>query len=109
MEIELLYFDGCPSWQSALANLKIALVEENTNAKIHLIKIESPEQANMQRFLGSPSIRVGSADLWPEQRDDYFMGCRVYPTPEGLRGYPTIEMIREKLIDYKSRDTEGAK
>ena len=106
MEIELLYFDGCPSWKSALANLKIALVEENPSAQIHLIKIDSPEQANKQRFLGSPSIRIESTDLWPEQREDYFMGCRVYPTPEGLRGFPTIEMIRGKLIVYKSPETE---
>ncbi len=109
MEIELLYFDGCPSWQSALANLKIALVEENMSAQINLIKIGSLEQANKQRFLGSPSIRVGSTDLWPDERNDYFMGCRVYPTPDGLSGYPTIEMIREKLVDYKSRDKEGVR
>jgi hypothetical protein len=74
------------------------------STQIHLIKIGSPEQANEQQFLGSPSIRVGSTDLWPDERKDYFMGCRVYPTPDGLRGYPTIEMIREKLIAYKSPD-----
>jgi hypothetical protein len=105
MDIELLYFDGCPSWQSALANLKIALNEEKMNAKIQMVKIDKPEQAVEQKFLGSPSIRIGNADLWSEEREDYFMGCRVYPTPEGLRGWPTIEMIREKLFNIKSQES----
>ena len=29
MEINLLYFDGCPSWQNALENLQTALKEED--------------------------------------------------------------------------------
>ncbi len=103
MDIELLYFDGCPSWKSALANLQIALAEENLNTHIRLVKIGSAEQAKKQRFLGSPSIRIGSTDLWPEEREDYFLDCRIYPTPDGLRGYPTVKMIREKLASLKSQ------
>src|SRR4030042_2248415 len=105
MDIELLYFDNCPSCETALANLKIAWAEENLNAQVHLVKIDSPEQANQQRFLGSPSIRIGGIDFWPEEREDYFMGCRVYPTPAGLRGWPTVEMIREKLVNIKTQES----
>ena len=97
MNIDLLYFDDCPSWQSALENLKIAIAEGKLNAQIRLVKIDSPEQAVIQRFLGSPSIRFGNTDLWPEEREDYYLGCRVYQTPEGLKGWPTVEMIRQKL------------
>ena len=105
MDIELLYFDGCPSWQLALENLKVAIAEEKLNSKINLLKIDNPEQAVKQRFLGSPSIRIGNTDLWPEEREDYFLGCRVYPTPEGLRGWPTVEMIQQKLSAIKQRGT----
>jgi hypothetical protein len=28
MKIELLYFDGCPSWENGLKNLEAALQEE---------------------------------------------------------------------------------
>jgi len=105
MDIELLYFDGCPSWQSALENLKIAIAEEKLNTHIRLVKIDNPEQAVKQRFLGSPSIRIGKTDLWPEECEDYFLGCRVYPTPEGLRGWPTVEMIQQKLSVIKQRGT----
>ncbi len=97
MNIDLLYFDGCPSWQSALENLKIAIAEEKLNAKIRLVKIDSPEQAVKRRFLGSPSIHIGKTDLWPGEREEFFLGRRVYQTPDGLKGWPTVKMIQQKI------------
>ena len=35
MKIDLLYFDGCPAWQSGLENLKAALAAEGQAASIH--------------------------------------------------------------------------
>jgi hypothetical protein len=36
--------------------------------------------------------------LFPtEEREDWRLGCRVYTTPEGLRGSPTAEMFEEAL------------
>jgi hypothetical protein len=40
---------------------------------------------------------VGGQDLWPEDRTDYALDCRVYATPAGLKGWPTVEMLRECL------------
>jgi hypothetical protein len=34
MQIDLLYFDGCPSWQGGLENLKAALAAEGSKAEI---------------------------------------------------------------------------
>ena len=33
----------------------------------------------------------------PRRGKAYYMSCRMYRTPEGLRGWPTVEMLREKL------------
>ncbi len=96
-EIELLYFDGCPSWQAALTNLKQALEAENVSANVRLIEIKDPEQAQSERFLGSPSFRVDGSDLWPEPRKRYNLSCRVYQTGQGLQGAPTVEMLREQI------------
>ncbi len=30
-------------------------------------------------------------------RAGYALGCRMYATPEGLRGSPTAEMLKEAL------------
>ncbi len=96
-KIELLYFDGCPSWQEALENLRQALATENWPTEIRLIEIADADQAQAERFLGSPSFRIDGIDLWPEARRRYTLNCRVYPTAEGLRGSPTVEMLREQI------------
>jgi len=96
-EISLLYFEGCPSWQVVLENVQIVIEIDKIPAEICLIKIESPEQAQQVRFLGSPSFRVNGIDLWPEEREHYTLSCRVYQTPDGLKGSPSIEMLREQL------------
>ncbi len=101
MQIELLYFDGCPSWKDGLNNLEAALKEEGITSSVERIKVDDDEEANRLRFLGSPSFRVNGQDLWHEERDTYSLSCRVYPTPDGIKGYPTIVMLREKLFFIK--------
>ena len=97
MKIELLYFDGCPSWESGLKNLQTALQEEGLSTAVEMVKVESDEDAARLKFLGSPHFRVDGMDLWHEERDVYSLSCRVYPTPNGIKGYPTVQMLKEKL------------
>ena len=97
MQIDLMYFDGCPSWEMALENLKAALKAERLTADIRLVMVSDDDEAARLKFLGSPSFRVDGVDWWPEERKRYNLSCRVYPTPEGMRGAPNIEMWREKL------------
>jgi hypothetical protein len=97
VNIELLYFDDCPSWQTALEHLQAALDRLGIAASVRLERIGSEGEAVAARFTGSPTIRVDSEDLFPPTHSDYALGCRVYATPEGLRGWPTIEMIQTAL------------
>ena len=97
MKIELLYFDGCPSWQTGLEKLKTALQMEQLDDSVELVKVKDDSEAARQKFLGSPSIRINGQDLWPEERDSYSLSCRVYITPEGMKGWPSVEMLREKI------------
>ena len=47
---------------------------------------------------GSPTIRVDGEDRFPvPEGAGYALGCRMYATPEGLRGSPTEEMVRTSL------------
>lgn len=97
MRIDLLYFDGCPSWQDALKNIQVALSAEGLQAELHLVRVDDDAEAARLKFLGSPSFRVNGNDLWTEQRVRYNLSCRVYNTPQGMRGVPTVEMLRAKL------------
>jgi hypothetical protein len=97
MKIDLLFFEGCPSWQEGLENLKTALVNENIQAEINLVRVDNDTEAARLQFLGSPSFRVNGVELWQEHRSQYNLSCRVYSTPGGMKGAPTVEMFQEKI------------
>jgi len=97
MQIELLYFEGCLSWQTGLKNLKSALQLEGIETEVNLVNVQDEADAIRLEFLGSPSIRVNGVELWTEERDAFALSCRVYPTSEGMKGWPTVGMLREKL------------
>ena len=85
MKVDLLYFNGCPSWEQGLKNLIAALDTEGVNAEVQLRMIEDDVMASRVKFLGSPSFMIDSQDFWPEERESYHMSCRVYATENGLQ------------------------
>ncbi len=99
MKIKLLYFDGCPSYEYALRNLREAIAEEAMDTIVELINVTSPEQAERLRFLGSPTIQIDDVDLeGPEAVNaGVGYGCRVYGDDGQMRGWPSKEQIRAAL------------
>jgi hypothetical protein len=93
--IEILYFDGCPHYEGLEAHLRSLLLNVGVAASIGLRRVESGPQAQAERFLGSPTIRVNGIDVDPaaESRSDYGLVCRVYHTADGLRGVPPDDWI----------------
>ena len=70
MRIELLYFDGCPTYRRAERNLKEALAAERLGARVSLVAVDTGEDARRLRFPGSPTIRVDGGDLFPIEVPD---------------------------------------
>lgn len=98
MRVEILYFDGCATYRTAEKTLREVLADEGTEAEVKLVAVNSDEEARRLRFPGSPTVRIDGSDLFPApEREDWRLGCRVYATPQGLRGSPTAEMLREAL------------
>ncbi len=96
----MLYFDGCPSHTPAGEALRGVLAEEGIEARVVAVAVNTDEEAQRLRFPGSPTIRVDGEDLFPVPgRAGYALGCRMYATPEGLRGSPTAEMMRAALVE----------
>lgn len=105
MKVELLYFDGCPTYETAGEALEEILSEEGVAVEVDLVAVNTDEEAERLGFPGSPTVRVDGADLFPvPEREIYALGCRTYSTPEGLRGHPTKEMLAEALA---ARRTES--
>ena len=97
--VELYYFNGCPSWQPALENLKRALSAEGLPDAVDLVTVESEADAQAMRFLGSPSIRIDGADVEgpaAEARGCSF-GCRVYRDGDRSVGWPSVDQIRHAI------------
>lgn len=95
MKIELLYFDGCPSHEALLPRLRRVLGRRGVDEPIELRRIESLEQAEGERFLGSPTLRIDGRDVDPgaAPRRDFGLKCRLYRTDHGLQGAPPDEWI----------------
>lgn len=98
MKLEILYFDGCPTYLEAERMLREALRAEGVQAEVDLVKVDTGEEAERLRFPGSPTIRADECDLFPvPDRSVWAFGCRTYSTPEGLKGAPTTDMLRTSL------------
>jgi len=83
--VELLYWDGCPSHPQALADLRAALAElGRPDLDVAVRRIEDDAQAEAERFVGSPTIRVGGRDAFPPPDDEPpALACRVYRLADG--------------------------
>jgi hypothetical protein len=94
VEVELLFWDGCPSHPEALAQLRALLGED---VPVTLREVETEAQAVAEHFPGSPTIRVDGADLFPID-DPPSLSCRVYRLADG-RYSPTPDprLLREAL------------
>jgi hypothetical protein len=103
MRIELLWWDGCPSHPETLADLERILDEEETEAEVELVEIESDEQACAERFRGSPTIRIDGEDPLPaEPGDPFSLTCRVYRMRDGrVSPTPDPEDLREAVRRYR--------
>jgi hypothetical protein len=98
--VELLYFDDCPSWRVALKNIKEALSQLKIPVNVSLIHIDTHVDAQKHAFPGSPTIRVNKKDIFPVNHTNYALGCRMYQTKEGFKGFPTVEMIVRNTRDF---------
>lgn len=99
MKIEVLYFDGCPSFPKAMEQVKHVLEEECVDVAIEAVPVETHDQAVTHQFLGSPSIRVNGRDVEVQsrEREDFGLKCRLYGNGSHLVGIPDPTLIREAL------------
>ncbi|MDP2328698.1 MAG: hypothetical protein Q8M79_11520 [Dehalococcoidia bacterium] len=105
MNIELLWFQGCPNHEQAEVMLRDALAVRGLNVPIQRIDVEDEETGNALVFPGSPTIRIDGRDVEPEWEpcEDCTPRCRLYMTSEGLRGVPAREWI-ERALDVALAD-----
>jgi hypothetical protein len=95
MSVELLYFDGCPNWKAAERHLRELAPEAGFRLRRRLVT--GPADAEAAGFRGSPTILVNGRDPFAEDGVAVGLSCRLYRTPYGPAGSPTIEQLRSAL------------
>lgn len=100
MQVDILYFEGCPNSGVALERVRDTLASERIVADVRMIEIRDAEHAIARRFLGSPTIHIDGRDAEPEARlrDDYGYMCRTYrASDDSVAGAPPRELILKAL------------
>jgi hypothetical protein len=97
MEIELLVVPDCPHEAAAADLITTAVADTGVRATVTRTVITSQDQARRRGFVGSPTILLNGSDPFPAPAAPAAMACRLHPTPEGLRGVPTLRDLRQAL------------
>ncbi len=99
IHVTFLYYEECPSHDVALDRLRQVIAEEGIEAEIEIIKVETEEQAQRLRFIGSPTILIEGRDIDPPPSNArYALTCRAYRLEDGrISPLPSPEMIRRAL------------
>jgi len=106
VRIELLRFEDCPNSAPALERIQTVLQSEGIDATVVAIEVDTPDEAQRLRFLGSPSIRVNGVDIEPEARGrtDFGLMCRTYRDGETVTGLPPIALLSHAVRAARLRD-----
>lgn len=107
MTITVLHIDACPNWREASARVRTTLQSLGRDeVEVVEVLLESPEQASVVPFAGSPTILVDGDDLFPSDGGTNDLACRVYLTETGFAGQPSLTQLeralRERLANRSS-------
>ena len=93
MRLQLPYFDGCPNWHVADDLLRETLKELGSSVETERAILSTPEEAEAWSFHNSPLVLVDGEDPFVEPGADVGLSCRLYRTPAGLAGAPTVAQL----------------
>ncbi len=98
-DIELLWWEGCPSTETALAELREALDQVGlADAEIRTRKIRTEDEAGELRFAGSPTILIDGHDVADTADQQIGLSCRVYRRRDGrISPTPDPDDLRDAL------------
>jgi hypothetical protein len=97
--VEFLWWEGCPSHEQALAELRDAMSQAGLEpAGVDVRHVDTEDEAARERFPGSPTIRIDGHDLQPTD-EPAGLTCRIYRLRDG-RVSPTPDPadLRDALM-----------
>jgi hypothetical protein len=95
--VELLYFDGCLGLEEVRPLVR--QLSHKRGARIVERRVATLRDADAERFLGSPTVRVNGLDVEPgaADRTDYGLKCRLYRSSHGVGHAPPEDLLRAAI------------
>jgi hypothetical protein len=100
VNVELLWWEGCPSTERALTAVREALSDLGLDeVDVRMREIRTDTDADDAGFVGSPTILIDGVDLVPAADDERTgLSCRVYRRRDGrISPIPDPDDLREAL------------
>ncbi len=83
-DVELLYWEGCPSHGRALTELRMAMTGLGLDPDaVTLREVVTDDEAARLGFTGSPTILVNGRDVVDSAGEPVMLACRVYRRRDG--------------------------
>lgn len=96
MEVTVQHFAGCPSWQRT-AELVRQVLRTAGQAESALQVVQRAEEADRVGFRGPPTVLIDGSGPFADPSRPVGLACRVFSTPDGLAGAPTLEQLDAAL------------
>jgi hypothetical protein len=120
MQIKILYFNGCPMWETAAARVRTVLAE--LRRPDVAVQVEDVHQVSnlSSEWAGSPTVLLDGRDPFaaadgPSSARLAIDGgphpvtardaCRIYVTEAGFEGAPSVDQLRTVLTLALKDDT----
>ncbi len=97
MDIELLVVPDCPNESAAAELVRCALADTGVSATLTRNIIATEDDARRHGFIGSPTILVDGRDPFAQPGAPVGLACRLYQTPDGLAGVPSLPDLRRAI------------
>jgi hypothetical protein len=97
MKITVQYFEDCPNWRILDERVR-ELTAGRDDVSLSLQRVVTEEEAERIGFLGSPTLIVDGVDPFAQPGRPTGLTCRVYETPDGPAGAPSVSQLTDALL-----------
>ena len=101
MRITVQHFNDCPHWLTTTERLERVLEATGIDAEVRLQLVNTTEAAAAHDFRGSPTVLINGTDPVADPNAPVGLSCRIYSTPEGPSGSPTINQLTQAITNPK--------
>jgi hypothetical protein len=108
MNVELLFWEGCPSYPKALADLREAMMDLGLDPEEIVVReVHTDHDADREHFVGSPTIRIDGIDIQPPEGEPFGLTCRIYHRRNGrISPTPDPAEVHDALAAARTTSTE---